>query len=206
MGNSLFAALILLTMPLAPPAPAMPEPVTISTGPEVKLSSRLTPERPTVFVFLKRTSTLERAFLDDLRRKCGEKITFGVIWLASGEEPIARQYQVSATPTALVYDRRGRLVARSSEASEIETATRKAAQVMRIDWAEDGDARLAEVSRLLGGRRPAPGILRTMSLRPEYLASIHEVSQKAHFADGFLKRRTKEMIATYVSSLNRCKY
>ena len=59
---------------------------------------------------------------------------------------------------------------------------------------------------MLGGRRPVPGILRTMSLQPEYMALISATAQKAHFTDGFLKRRTKEMIATYVSSLNHCKY
>ena len=31
-----------------------------------------------------------------------------------------------------------------------------------------------------------------------------QFSQHIHFADGHLTRRTKEMIATYVSGLNRC--
>ena len=43
-------------------------------------------------------------------------------------------------------------------------------------------------------------------LRPEYLAAMNEAARKAHFADGFLDRRTKEMIATHVSALNHCKY
>lgn len=186
----------------SPPKP----PVVASTGQEVDLLKHLTPERPTVFVFLKQTSTLERDFLDGLHRKFGDRIGFGVVQLKNGDEPVAKQYEVKETPTALVYDRRGRLVTRSSDAAAIEAAVMKAAQVMRIDWAEEGDPRFEEVVRLLGGRRQIPGILRTMSLKPQYVAYINDLSRVAHFSDGFLNRRTKEMIATYVSALNRCKY
>jgi hypothetical protein len=77
--------------------------------------------------------------------------------------------------------------------------------VVRIDWAADDDPRMAEVERLLG-RRPAGGILRTMSLQPQWLAYINDLSRRAHFADAALDRRTKEMIATYVSGLNDCRY
>jgi hypothetical protein len=178
----------------------------VSTGQEVDLLKHLSPERPTVFVFLKPTSTLERDFLESLRRKAGDRIGFGVVQLKSGDEPVAKQYEVKETPTALVYDRRGRLITRSSDAAAIEAAVLKAAQVMRIDWVEEGDPRFDEVVRMLGGRRQIPGILRTMSFKPEFMAHIMDLSGKAHFSDGFLKRRTKEMIATYVSALNQCKY
>ena len=67
---------------------------------------------------------------------------------------------------------------------------------MRIDWAEEGDPRLEEAIRLRGGKKPLAGIMRTMTLQPEYMAAISEAAQKAHFTDGYLKRRTKEMIAT----------
>ncbi|GDX40885.1 hypothetical protein LBMAG21_11770 [Armatimonadota bacterium] len=76
---------------------------------------------------------------------------------------------------------------------------------MRIDWAEEGDPNYLESARLMG-RSPGKGILRTMTLQPEYLKYISDLSQKAHFTDGYLKRRVKEMIATYVSELNHCKY
>lgn len=188
------------------PAVGLPPPALISTGKPVSLTARLVPERPTVFVFYKRSSTLESSFLTALQRTAGEKVGFGVIRLSTGTEPIARQYEITATPTAIVYDRRGRMVTRSSDAAQIEVAIRKAAGVMRIDWAEDGDPRLEEIVRMRGGKRPVPGIMRTMSLKPEYMAAISEAAQKAHFSDGFLKRRTKEMIATYVSALNHCKY
>jgi hypothetical protein len=50
-----------------------------------------------------------------------------------------------------------------------------------------------------------PEILRTMSLRPDFLAAIDSASQ-LHFTDGALSRAQHEMIASYVSALNRCRY
>jgi hypothetical protein len=49
------------------------------------------------------------------------------------------------------------------------------------------------------------GIIKTMSLRPDFLAGIHAAS-RMHFADGALTRAQHEMIASYVSALNRCRY
>jgi len=53
--------------------------------------------------------------------------------------------------------------------------------------------------------RVVPEILRTMSLRPDFLAAIDEAS-RLHFTDGALTRAQHEMIASYVSALNRCRY
>ncbi len=50
-----------------------------------------------------------------------------------------------------------------------------------------------------------PNILRTMSLRPDFLAAINDAS-RMHFTDGALTRAQHEMIASYVSALNRCRY
>ena len=158
-----------------------------------------------MFVFLKTNSSLERDFLKALYKVKGERTGLETIELKTGLEPIAKQYDIKETPTAIVYDRRGRIVTRSSKADEISDAVKKAAGVMRIDWAEEGDANFLESVRLIG-RSPGVGILRTMTLQPEYLKFISDLSQKAHFSDGFLKRRVKEMIATYVSELNQCKY
>jgi hypothetical protein len=44
-----------------------------------------------------------------------------------------------------------------------------------------------------------------MSLRPDFLAAIDEAS-RLHFSDGALTRAEHEMIASYVSALNRCRY
>ena len=50
-----------------------------------------------------------------------------------------------------------------------------------------------------------PDILRTMSLRPDFLAAIDQAS-RMHFTDGALTRAQHEMIASYVSAINRCRY
>ena len=189
----------------AAPAPPRP-PEVVSTGKEAVLTDRLVAEKPTVVVFYKPSSSLERTFLQDLQKEYGARVGLLSVQLKTGAEPITKQHAITETPTAFVYDRRKRLTGRSSSADEIKAAIAKAAGVMRIDWAEEGDPRLEEVTRLLGGRKPTPGILRTMSLKPEYMAFINDLSRKAHFADGYIDRRTKEMVATYVSALNKCKY
>ncbi len=48
-------------------------------------------------------------------------------------------------------------------------------------------------------------ILKTMSLRPDFLAAIQAAS-RMHFTDGALTRAQHEMVASYVSALNRCRY
>jgi len=50
-----------------------------------------------------------------------------------------------------------------------------------------------------------PEILRTMSLRPDFLEAI-DTASNVHFSDGALTRAEHEMIASYVSALNRCRY
>jgi len=178
----------------------------ISTGKETALEKHVSPDQPTVFVFTRAESTVEQAFLKELRDAAGKSVAFRIAKLKTGQEQIAKQHSISQTPTAIIYDRRGRIVKRSSDPGEVREAVKSAAGVMRIDWAMEGDPRFDEVVKILQGRKQVPGILRTMSLQPEYMRYIHELSIKAHFTDGFLKRRTKELIATYVSALNKCKY
>jgi hypothetical protein len=48
-------------------------------------------------------------------------------------------------------------------------------------------------------------ILQTMSLRPDFLAAIQAAS-RMHFTDGALTRAQHEMIASYVSAINHCRY
>ncbi|HEY0073250.1 MAG TPA: carboxymuconolactone decarboxylase family protein [Abditibacteriaceae bacterium] len=178
----------------------------VSSGQKTDLKLFLMPERPTVFAFYKPSSTLERDFVRTLQQDAHNKIGFQVIQLKTGSEPIAAQYEIKETPTALVFDRRGRLVGRSSNGEEIRAQVGQALRVMRIDWAEEGDPRLDSVQQMLGGQKNVPDILRTMSLRPDYLQGFMAMSMKAQFTDGFIDRRTKELIATYVSAINKCKY
>lgn len=48
-------------------------------------------------------------------------------------------------------------------------------------------------------------IIKTMSLRPDFMAGILAAS-RMHFSDGALTRAQHEMIASYVSALNHCRY
>jgi hypothetical protein len=80
----------------------------------------------------------------------------------------------------------------------------------RIAWVEDGDAagELADLYKELkrtSTRGNVPDILRTMSQRPDFLRAIDQAS-RMHFEDGALSRAEHEMIASYVSALNRCHY
>jgi hypothetical protein len=191
-------------IPVAPPADLPAEPFDVPAA-ATALTPHLSPARPTVFVFTKRSSSLERRFVQQVCRDAGRKVGVGVVSLSTGTEPVATKYAVRETPTALVFDRRGRFVTRSTDADEIRAAVAKAGGVMRINWPEGGDPRVEESERRLG-RPVTGGILRTMTFQPEWLAHINDLATQSHFSPGFLDVRTKEMIATYVSALNHCKF
>ena len=82
----------------------------------------------------------------------------------------------------------------------------------RISWIEDENASgdLAEVYSHWKKEQPdrdcIPDILKCFSMRPDFLKSVIGFSCSLHFSDGHLDRRTKEMIATFVSGLNQCPY
>jgi hypothetical protein len=56
------------------------------------------------------------------------------------------------------------------------------------------------------GRQQVPGIIKCFGARPDFLRQVVEFSNQVHFSEGHLSRRHKEMIASYVSFLNRCPY
>ncbi len=81
----------------------------------------------------------------------------------------------------------------------------------RIRWVDESEAR-GDIANVYGdymrgrGREFVPEILKCFSLRPDFLRQVIAFSETVHFSDGHLDRRTKEMIATYVSGLNQCPY
>ena len=81
----------------------------------------------------------------------------------------------------------------------------------RIRWVEEKEA-TGDAAAIYGaymearGRDFMPDILKCFSLRPDFLRQVMAFSETVHFSDGHLNRRTKEMIATFVSGLNRCPY
>jgi hypothetical protein len=56
------------------------------------------------------------------------------------------------------------------------------------------------------GRTQVPGIIKCFGARPDFLKQVVDFSNTVHFSAGHLTRRHKEMIASYVSFLNRCPY
>ncbi|MGB9123213.1 MAG: hypothetical protein WCE73_21540 [Candidatus Angelobacter sp.] len=56
------------------------------------------------------------------------------------------------------------------------------------------------------GRQQVPGIIKCFGSRPDFLRRIIDLGNTIHFSEGHLSRRHKEMIASYVSYLNRCPY
>jgi len=56
------------------------------------------------------------------------------------------------------------------------------------------------------GRPDVPGILKCFSSSPQLLTQMMAMSSVLLFSDGALGRRRKEMIASYVSTLNACPY
>jgi uncharacterized peroxidase-related enzyme len=56
------------------------------------------------------------------------------------------------------------------------------------------------------GRPEVPGILKCFSSSPAMLRNIMQMASTLIFSEGFLGRRMKEMISTYVSFLNACPY
>ena len=82
----------------------------------------------------------------------------------------------------------------------------------RIGWVEDEDATGAAAEVYAAwkaanpGRPRMPDILKCFSARPDFLRQVIDFGNGVHFSDGHLTRRHKEMIATYVSGLNACRY
>lgn len=129
-----------------------------------------------------------------------------LVQLTTGNEPVAKQYEILKTPTAIVVDRRGRVTGRASAPAEIRALAQKAGRVYRLDWAEEGTELFKAANAATGNKGLRAGIMRTLSLQPEWLKNFYTLTRMSHFEDSALKRREKEMIATYVSGLNKCKF
>lgn len=186
-----------------------PRTQVVSTGKKLVLADHLRKEGTTVFLFINETSTMEQTFVQDLEKKLPAKAPLGVrlIRLKNLEAEAAKQHEITATPTAIVVDRFGRPLARTSSADEIVTAVARGLRKGRIHWIDEEDPKAPEVY----GRPPdalkrgVPGIVKTMSLRSDVMQMFMAMS-RIHFSDGFLDRRTHELVASYVSALNECRF
>ena len=176
---------------------------TLSPAKKIVVAEKLAPERPTLFFVYRPGSGMEKQLAAEFEKET--RVGVYLIPIKSGDEPLAKQLEVTQTPVGIVYDRRGRLTGKATDANAIKMAIAKALGVMRIDWAADDDPRMEAIVKLMGPRAKA-GIVRTMSFQPEWLAGMVGVAMQAHFKANKLDLRTHEMIATYVSALNNCKF
>ncbi len=89
------------------------------------------------------------------------------------------------------------------------TPTAKPATKIRIieDAEATGETAAAyDFWRAGSGRQQVPGIIKCFGSRPDFLRRVIDLGNTVHFSEGHLSRRYKEMIASYVSYLNRCPY
>lgn len=181
----------------------------VSKGDRFEIKKVLKAEGTTVLLFVQDTSVMEQQFLADLEKQLssGRNVVLHIVRVKDTAAPAARQYEVTATPTVIVYDRFGRTLARTSQPEEIRAAVRKGQRMARIAWIDEDDPKAPQVygAPAEALKRGLPGIVKTMALRPEAFQMFNILSEM-HFSDGFLKRREHEMVAAYVSALNKCKF
>jgi|SRR5215467_5295749 len=79
-------------------------------------------------------------------------------------------------------------------------------KIIEDDEATGETARAYDFWRAGSGRDKVPGIIKCFGARPDFLRQVVEFSNTVHFSEGHLSRRHKEMLASYVSYLNRCPY
>src|ERR1700726_4051963 len=100
---------------------------------------------------------------------------------------------------------------RDAKAPDAGSAAPSAKPATKIRIIEDADATGETAAaydfwRAGSGRKQVPGIIKCFGARPDFLRRVIEMGNTVHFSEGHLTRRHKEMIASYVSFLNRCPY
>ena len=206
---SLLSAVFVLAAGV-PQDPAEFTPVeTISTGQSFALDKSLVPERPNLVVFYQETSSADRDLVKQLSDKAAsaKRVALRLVKLKNLDQPAAKENSVSETPTLIVYDRFGTRLVRTSKIEEMDSSLVKAIGMARIKWVSESDPEAETVYRMAGGgKQPVAPIMKTMSLQPQWMELIGRLAGVAHFSDTKLPRRTKELIATYVSAINHCKF
>ena len=79
-------------------------------------------------------------------------------------------------------------------------------RIVEEDTATGEAASVYQYFRDLMGRQNVPDILKCFAFDPAFARHMIDLSSVLLFSDGFLTRRQKELIATYVSSRNACPY
>jgi hypothetical protein len=97
------------------------------------------------------------------------------------------------------------------DAGRLHADTPAPTRATKIKVTEDAEATGGTLAaydywRAGSGRQQVPGIIKCFGARPDFLRQVVDFSNTVHFSEGHLSRRYKEMIASYVSSLNGCPY
>ncbi len=196
--------------PVSTQADAFAQSLHISRGNRFDRIFTAQPNVPNVTVFYNPDSASDRALVADFvgRRRASDQVGLHLVAVRSVGAPACVQYQIKTLPTILVHDRFDHELARSSDPGVVFPAILKALSTARLAWIDERSPEAAETYKNMGGGKfPVPSILKTMSLRPEWMGTFDQLSRVSIFADNTaLPRRLKEMIATYVSGINRCKY
>src|SRR5258705_12544807 len=95
----------------------------LSAAKKIVVTEKLAPERPTLFLFYRPGSGMEKELAAELEKDA--RLGVYLIPLKTGDEVLAKQFEVAQTPLGIVYDRRGRVVGKSSEANAIRMAVGK---------------------------------------------------------------------------------
>lgn len=181
----------------------------VSTGQAIDLKKALISEGTTVLLFLQDSSSMEQEFLKQLQSAVPDEKKSGIrlVQLKRLDSPAAEQFGIVKTPAAIVFDRWGNVLNRTTDVEQIKAAVHKGSLMGRIKWMDEENP---DSPKFYG--RPAfmikqgiPGIVKTMSLRKDVFDMFMQMSN-IHFSDGYLKRREHELIASYVSALNKCKF
>lgn len=90
--------------------------------------------------------------------------------------------------------------------SDQEQKSKTKIRIIEDAEAQGATAEAYDFWRKGSGRQQVPGIIKCFGARPDFLRQMVEFSNTIHFSEGHLQRRHKEMIASYVSYLNRCPY
>jgi uncharacterized peroxidase-related enzyme len=79
-------------------------------------------------------------------------------------------------------------------------------RIIQEDDAQGDTAAAYQYFRDTMGRQDVPGILKCFGTNPAAARLMVDMGSSVLFVDGHLTRRQKEMIATYIASLNACPY
>src|SRR5947207_12592944 len=111
----------------------------VSTGQAIALKKALISEGTTVLLFLQDSSSMEQEYLKQLETAVPDEKKSGirVVQLKRLDAPAAEQFGVVKTPTAIVFDRFGKVLNRTTDVEQIHAAVHKGSLMGRIKWMDE---------------------------------------------------------------------